>query len=199
MGTLWSFITNQSSDLFLSSRRELGIGIVAYSPLGRGFLSTGPKITEKFSEADYRQVCLLYCSWLYFFSQYINKCIFLQYTSITNLEQGLFEACTCYPQPQFHTFYFSFFSSVTSFSLTAKYQTFPAFSSVCLPFLSFQVHFLFPLKLVRGDETRHGCHWVLCRSKKKGLVRFITLIASKSTMLVLGRQIDFTNNKWPTK
>ncbi|CAI0397707.1 unnamed protein product [Linum tenue] len=28
--------------------RELGIGIVAYSPLGRGFLSSGPKVAEKF-------------------------------------------------------------------------------------------------------------------------------------------------------
>ena len=113
-----------------------------------------------------RFVC--YIAHGYIFLQYINKCRFLRYTSTTNLEQGLFEACTCYPQPQFHMFYVSLFSSVTSFSLTAKYQSFPAFSSVCLPFLSFLVHFLFPLKLLRGDETRHGCHWVFCRSKKKG-------------------------------
>ncbi|KAI4344853.1 hypothetical protein L6164_012040 [Bauhinia variegata] len=35
--------------------RELGIGIVAYSPLGRGFLSSGTKIIENLSENDYRK------------------------------------------------------------------------------------------------------------------------------------------------
>uniref|UniRef100_A0A6N2MC12 NADP-dependent oxidoreductase domain-containing protein n=1 Tax=Salix viminalis TaxID=40686 RepID=A0A6N2MC12_SALVM len=34
---------------------ELGIGIVAYSPLGRGFFSSGPKLVESFSEGDYRK------------------------------------------------------------------------------------------------------------------------------------------------
>lgn len=37
--------------------RELGIGIVAYSPLGRGFFSVGPKVVESFNEGDYRKVC----------------------------------------------------------------------------------------------------------------------------------------------
>lgn len=37
--------------------RELGIGIVAYSPLGRGFLSSGPKMAESLTEGDFRQVC----------------------------------------------------------------------------------------------------------------------------------------------
>lgn len=31
---------------------ELGIGIVAYSPLGRGFLSSGPKMMETLAERD---------------------------------------------------------------------------------------------------------------------------------------------------
>ncbi|KAK2359792.1 putative aldo-keto reductase [Trifolium repens] len=35
--------------------RELGIGIVAYSPLGRGFFSSGTKITDTFTKEDYRQ------------------------------------------------------------------------------------------------------------------------------------------------
>lgn len=30
--------------------RELGIGIVAYSPLGRGFFSSGPKLVDTLSE-----------------------------------------------------------------------------------------------------------------------------------------------------
>ncbi|KAL7597073.1 hypothetical protein Lser_V15G27549 [Lactuca serriola] len=35
--------------------RELGIGIVAYSPLGRRFLSLGPKMAENLAEGDFRQ------------------------------------------------------------------------------------------------------------------------------------------------
>lgn len=37
--------------------RELGIGIVAYGPLGQGFLSSGPKLVENFSKDDFRKVC----------------------------------------------------------------------------------------------------------------------------------------------
>ena len=36
--------------------RELGFGIVAYSPLGRGFLSLGAKVAENLSNDDYRKV-----------------------------------------------------------------------------------------------------------------------------------------------
>ena len=39
--------------------RELGIGIVAYSPLGRGFLSLGAKVAENLSNDDYRKVNLI--------------------------------------------------------------------------------------------------------------------------------------------
>ncbi|KAJ8437098.1 hypothetical protein Cgig2_016452 [Carnegiea gigantea] len=34
---------------------ELGIGVVAYGPLGRGFLSFGPKVVETLSKDDFRQ------------------------------------------------------------------------------------------------------------------------------------------------
>ncbi|KAL6005465.1 hypothetical protein ACLOJK_006032 [Asimina triloba] len=34
---------------------EFGIGIVAYSPLGRGFLSSGQKIVEQLSDDDFRK------------------------------------------------------------------------------------------------------------------------------------------------
>lgn len=36
--------------------RELGIGIVAYSPLGRGFFSVGAKAVENVTEDDFRKV-----------------------------------------------------------------------------------------------------------------------------------------------
>ncbi|KAI5063261.1 hypothetical protein GOP47_0021808 [Adiantum capillus-veneris] len=36
--------------------RELGIGIVAYSPLGRGFFSAGERILEGTAETDYRKI-----------------------------------------------------------------------------------------------------------------------------------------------
>ena len=36
--------------------RELGIGIVAYSPLGRGFFSLGAKLLEGLSDTDIRKV-----------------------------------------------------------------------------------------------------------------------------------------------
>ena len=44
--------------LFLSGFcRELGIEIVAYSPLERGFFTTGPKLVETLSNDDVRKVC----------------------------------------------------------------------------------------------------------------------------------------------
>ena len=41
-------------------RRELGIGIVAYSPLGCGFFASGPKIVENLAQNDHRKVCERY-------------------------------------------------------------------------------------------------------------------------------------------
>ena len=43
--------------LFSLCIRELGIGIVAYSPLGRGFLSAGAKFVENLHDSDFRKVC----------------------------------------------------------------------------------------------------------------------------------------------
>lgn len=40
----------------LDDFRELGIGIVAYSPLGMGFLSYGPKLVDTLSDKDFRKV-----------------------------------------------------------------------------------------------------------------------------------------------
>ncbi|XP_021749213.1 probable aldo-keto reductase 4 [Chenopodium quinoa] len=51
----WSLWTRDVEEDIVPTCRELGIGIVAYSPLGRGFLSSGPKMTENFAKEDFRQ------------------------------------------------------------------------------------------------------------------------------------------------
>ncbi|KAH7427942.1 hypothetical protein KP509_10G068200 [Ceratopteris richardii] len=52
----WSLWTREVEKDIIPTCRELGIGIVAYSPLGRGFLSAGAKLLESLSETDYRKV-----------------------------------------------------------------------------------------------------------------------------------------------
>ncbi|CAO2831438.1 unnamed protein product [Amaranthus hypochondriacus] len=51
----WSLWTRDLEQEIVPTCRELGIGIVAYSPLGRGFFSLGPKVVESFPEGDYRK------------------------------------------------------------------------------------------------------------------------------------------------
>ncbi|KAJ6319626.1 hypothetical protein OIU78_015106 [Salix suchowensis] len=51
----WSLWSRDVEEEIVPTCRELGIGIVSYSPLGRGFLSSGPKVVESFSEGDYRK------------------------------------------------------------------------------------------------------------------------------------------------
>lgn len=51
----WSLWSRDVEKEIVPTCRELGIGIVAYSPLGRGFLSSGPKMVESFSKDDFRQ------------------------------------------------------------------------------------------------------------------------------------------------
>jgi len=53
----WSLWCRDVEEDVIPTCRELGIGIVAYSPLGRGFLSSGAKLVESLSEQDYRK-CL---------------------------------------------------------------------------------------------------------------------------------------------
>jgi len=50
--SLWS---REPEDEILATCRELGIGFVAYSPLGRGFLTGQIKRFEDFAEDDYRR------------------------------------------------------------------------------------------------------------------------------------------------
>ncbi|KAF2324161.1 hypothetical protein P3X46_002439 [Hevea brasiliensis] len=51
----WSLWSRDVEEEIVPTCRELGIGIVAYSPLGRGFLSSGPKLVETLSEGDFRK------------------------------------------------------------------------------------------------------------------------------------------------
>lgn len=51
----WSLWSRDVEEDIIPTCRELGIGIVAYSPLGRGFLSSGPKLVENVSNEDYRK------------------------------------------------------------------------------------------------------------------------------------------------
>ena len=50
----WSLWTRDPEDEVLPTVRELGIGFVAYSPLGRGFLSGRIRSPEDFGEGDFR-------------------------------------------------------------------------------------------------------------------------------------------------
>ncbi|KAF9621966.1 hypothetical protein IFM89_029186 [Coptis chinensis] len=51
----WSLWARDIEEEIVPVCRELGIGIVAYSPLGRGFLSSGAKLVENLSEGDIRK------------------------------------------------------------------------------------------------------------------------------------------------
>ncbi|KAF3457354.1 hypothetical protein FNV43_RR02011 [Rhamnella rubrinervis] len=51
----WSLWSRDVEENIIPTCRELGIGIVAYSPLGRGFLSSGPKLLEELSKEDSRK------------------------------------------------------------------------------------------------------------------------------------------------
>ncbi|XVF65429.1 hypothetical protein PTKIN_Ptkin09bG0248600 [Pterospermum kingtungense] len=52
----WSLWARDVEEEIVPTCRELGIGIVSYSPLGRGFFSSGPKLVETFSDGDFRKV-----------------------------------------------------------------------------------------------------------------------------------------------
>ncbi|KAI3523573.1 hypothetical protein L1887_01797 [Cichorium endivia] len=52
----WSIWTRDLEDEIVPTCRELGIGIVPYSPIGRGFLAVGPKLVENMIEGDFRKM-----------------------------------------------------------------------------------------------------------------------------------------------
>ncbi|KAK7817332.1 probable aldo-keto reductase 2 [Quercus suber] len=51
----WSLWSRDVEEEIIPTCRELGIGIVAYSPLGRGFFSSGCKVLENSTENDFRK------------------------------------------------------------------------------------------------------------------------------------------------
>ncbi|KAK4258171.1 hypothetical protein QN277_007649 [Acacia crassicarpa] len=51
----WSLWSRDVEEEIIPTCRELGIGIVAYSPLARGFFSSGKKLAESFTQHDFRQ------------------------------------------------------------------------------------------------------------------------------------------------
>jgi aryl-alcohol dehydrogenase-like predicted oxidoreductase len=51
----WSLFTRDLEDELLATAREPGIGLVAYSPLGRGFLSGRMTSPDDFGEHDFRR------------------------------------------------------------------------------------------------------------------------------------------------
>ncbi|XP_009602070.1 probable aldo-keto reductase 2 isoform X1 [Nicotiana tomentosiformis] len=51
----WSLWTRDLEEEVVPTCRELGIGVVPYSPLGRGFFSAGAKLIENLSEDDFRK------------------------------------------------------------------------------------------------------------------------------------------------
>ncbi|KAG6582042.1 putative aldo-keto reductase 2, partial [Cucurbita argyrosperma subsp. sororia] len=51
----WSLWARDVEQDIIPTCRELGIGIVAYSPLGRGFLSSGANFVQNLTEDDYRK------------------------------------------------------------------------------------------------------------------------------------------------
>ncbi|GMH18632.1 hypothetical protein Nepgr_020473 [Nepenthes gracilis] len=52
----WSLWTRDVEEEIVPTCRELGIGIVAYSPIGRGFFALGPKVVDTFSDNDFRKL-----------------------------------------------------------------------------------------------------------------------------------------------
>ncbi|XP_061969730.1 probable aldo-keto reductase 2 [Populus nigra] len=51
----WSLWSRDVEEEIVPTCRELGIGIVAYSPLGRGFFSSGPQLVESLTDGDFRK------------------------------------------------------------------------------------------------------------------------------------------------
>ncbi|KAL0281709.1 UNVERIFIED_CONTAM: putative aldo-keto reductase 4 [Sesamum radiatum] len=54
----WSLWARDVEEELIPACRELGVGIVPYSPLGKGFLSSGPKLVQTLAESDYRKLAL---------------------------------------------------------------------------------------------------------------------------------------------
>ncbi|RZC90863.1 hypothetical protein C5167_028697 [Papaver somniferum] len=51
----WSLWTRDVEEDIIPTCRDLGIGIVPYSPLGRGFFSSGAKLVDSLADKDFRK------------------------------------------------------------------------------------------------------------------------------------------------
>ncbi|KAL3530751.1 hypothetical protein ACH5RR_010073 [Cinchona calisaya] len=51
----WSLWTRDAEESVIPTCRELGIGIVSFSPLGGGFFASGPKLVENLTSDDFRK------------------------------------------------------------------------------------------------------------------------------------------------
>ncbi|KAL3506552.1 hypothetical protein ACH5RR_031934 [Cinchona calisaya] len=51
----WSLWTRDAEEEVIPTCRELGIGVVAFSPLGKGFFASGPDVSSKFGDNDFRK------------------------------------------------------------------------------------------------------------------------------------------------
>ncbi|KAL4578378.1 hypothetical protein LXL04_014501 [Taraxacum kok-saghyz] len=51
----WSLWTRDAEEEVIPTSRELGIGIVPFSPLGKGFFSSGPKVVDNYASNDFRK------------------------------------------------------------------------------------------------------------------------------------------------
>ncbi|WZZ83666.1 hypothetical protein YC2023_104238 [Brassica napus] len=65
----WSLWSRDVEEDIIPTCRELGIAIVAYSPLGLGFFAKGPKLIENIDNADYRKA-----TWIHGVSKSYYEC-----------------------------------------------------------------------------------------------------------------------------
>ncbi|KAK6146286.1 hypothetical protein DH2020_020155 [Rehmannia glutinosa] len=88
--TEWSLWTRDLEEEVVPTCRELAIGIVAYSPLGRGFLAAGPSFIQNLSETDFRKGCTpaqLALAWV--LTQGDDVCPIPGTTKMDNLDQNI--------------------------------------------------------------------------------------------------------------
>ncbi|KAK4406142.1 putative aldo-keto reductase 2 [Sesamum angolense] len=88
----WSMWIRDAEEEVIPTCRELGIGIVVYSPLAKGFLSSGAKLVDNMSETDFRKgkgctTSQLALAWVH--HQGNNVCPIPGTTRINNLEQNI--------------------------------------------------------------------------------------------------------------
>ncbi|KAH0866446.1 hypothetical protein HID58_083657, partial [Brassica napus] len=85
----WSLWSRDVEEDIIPTCRELGIGIVAYSPLGLGFFAKGPKLIENIDNANYRKATWIHGHSHGFTNQGDDVCPFPGTSKIKNLNQNI--------------------------------------------------------------------------------------------------------------